>query len=95
MPTLSEGKKVKIPELELIDDPSLARVYSNFVSVATGPYECNITFCHIDPTSKSAKPEAKVVAKVMIPLSLVKRTLEVIESNYNNTMKKLEKLQKK
>jgi len=81
-------------KIELIDDPNLKRVYSNYVSITTAVHECNINFCYIDPTRPSPKVEAKIVAKLMIPNSLVEDFLNVIKNNYENTMKKLNDLKK-
>ncbi|MCK4905426.1 hypothetical protein KAS42_04205 [bacterium] len=88
MKNSNKGKKGIVLKPEISDDPNLSRVYSNYVSVATTPHECNITFCHIDPIRTSPKLEAKTVAKVTIPNSLVKEVIKVIESNYDNAMKK-------
>ena len=81
-------------KIDVIDDPNLKRVYSNYVSITTAPHECNINFLHIDPIRTSSKVEAKIVAKIMIPNSLVEDFLNVLKNNYEGTMKKLKALKK-
>ena len=84
------------PKIEIIDDPNLKRVYSNYVSVTTAPHECNLTFCYIDPLDKGpSKIIAKVIAKVMIPNSLVEEMVRIIELNFNKTRKILEEIKSK
>lgn len=84
------------PRLQIVDDPEIKRAYSNYISVTTGPHECNLTFCHIDPLGKSpTRAEARVVAKVLIPNSLVKEMIGVIDKNYEKTMKKMKEIQPK
>ena len=81
--------------VEIIDSSDNERLYSNYISVTTGPHECNLTFCHIDPSNvTTAKIKAKVVSKVMIPNSLVEDVLVAIENNYKNALKRLTKSKK-
>jgi hypothetical protein len=90
---MNDNKKEKI---ELIDNPNLDRVYANYVSVTTSLNECYLTFCHIDPLNVSPPNiKAKIVAKVMIPNSLVMETLDVINTNYKTTMKNIEDVKTK
>lgn len=82
---------VKVPEVQVINDASTKRVYANFVSVTTGPHECNITFCQIEPleVQKDSIP-ARTVAKVAIPHSLVEEMVNAITTNFNNFKKMTE-----
>lgn len=86
-----KSKNKKGLTIKIIDNPELERVYSNYVAVTTGPHDCNITFCRIDPLNVTAtKGEARVVLKVSIPNSLVEDVLRVIEKNYKNALKQIE-----
>lgn len=89
---MAEQNKEKT--IEMIDDVELERIYANYVSVTTAPHECNITFCRIDPLKNAPnKIKAPVVAKIMIPNSLVPELIEVIKMNFNKVMDQLHKLQ--
>jgi len=81
--------------IRVVNDESIKRTYSNFVSVTTSPYECNITFCLIDPLEiEKGIASAKTVAKIAIPHSLVEETVGALKTNYENFMKKLSEKQK-
>lgn len=85
-----KSKNKKGQAIKVIDNPELERAYSNYVAVTTGPHDCNITFCRIDPLNVTAtKAGARVVSKVSIPNSLVEDVLRVIEKNYKNALKRI------
>lgn len=91
----TDDKNVKAPKIFMVDDPALKRVYANYVSVTTANHDCNINFAFIDPLNAAGEQvNATLVAKVVIPNSLVKDVLGVIELNFDNTMKKLAEIKK-
>ncbi len=94
----NEQKKIPLKPvaIEVKDDLSIKRVYANYVSVTTGPHDCSLNFCLVErPLDPPSKPEAKVVAKIMIPNSLVKDVIRVITLNFDNAMKRMERSETK
>lgn len=78
-------------QVQVINDESIKRVFSNYVAVTTGPHECNITFCQIDPLEvRTDFVPARTVAKVAISHSLVEDMIKAITTNFNNFKKMAE-----
>ncbi|MBE3086865.1 MAG: DUF3467 domain-containing protein [Bacteroidetes bacterium] len=84
----SKEKDLKQATIIIKDDPVMNRAYSNYVAVGTSMHECNLTFCQTDPLNvKDGVAEAKVVAKIAIPNSLVDNLLRTIEKNFSKYQK--------
>jgi len=96
MPNNQKKSLIKPAAISVKDNPDIKRLYSNYVSVSTAMHECNLNFCLIDVSLEApSKPEAKVIAKIMIPNSLVKEVLRVIGLNYENAMKRISEIESK
>ena len=96
MPNNHKKNQIKPFAIKVKDNPDIKRAYSNYVSVSTARHECNLNFCLIESSLETpSKPEAKVMVKIMIPNSLVKEVLRVINLNYENTMKRISEIESK
>jgi hypothetical protein len=78
-----ENKEIK-EEVQIINDGSMKRVYSNYISVAKALNEFNLTFCCVDPLDDRG---AQTVAKVAIPNSIVENFIKEMTEEFKNPKK--------